>query len=75
MKDHAFFQGEIITNYRKFKNLLLQNHWANYNQTWRKASLGEEDLSFSKLKDHTSTPGDNNQITKDYSRNLKVFHP
>ena len=25
----------------KFKNLLLQNHWANFNQTWHKAFLGE----------------------------------
>jgi hypothetical protein len=23
-----------------FKNLLLQNHWANFNQTWDKSSLG-----------------------------------
>ena len=29
----------------KFKNLLLQNHWANFNQTWHKASLGEGDSS------------------------------
>ena len=27
----------------KFKILLLQNHWANVNQTWHKASLGEWD--------------------------------
>jgi hypothetical protein len=34
-----------------FKNLLLQNHWANFNQTWHKSSLGEDKwrgLPFSK---------------------------
>ena len=28
----------------KLKNFLLKNHWANNNQTWLKASLGEGDL-------------------------------
>ena len=28
-----------------FKIILLQNHWVNYNQTWRKVSLGERDSS------------------------------
>ena len=37
------FQGEIITKIAKFKNLFLQNHLANFNQTWHKTSLGEED--------------------------------
>ena len=40
-KGHVLFQWEIITNLWKnidFKNLLLQNHWANFNHTWRKAS-------------------------------------
>ena len=32
----------------KLKNLLLQNHWANFNQTWPKASLGEGDSSLFK---------------------------
>jgi hypothetical protein len=30
-----------------FKNL-LQNHWANFNQTWNKSSLGEGDSSLFK---------------------------
>jgi hypothetical protein len=30
-----------------FKNL-LQNHWANFNQTWHISSLGEGDISLSK---------------------------
>ena len=32
----------------KFKKLLLQNHWANFSQTWYNASLGEGDSSFFK---------------------------
>ena len=34
----------------KFKNLSLQNHCANFNQTWHKASLGERDSSFFKWR-------------------------
>ena len=51
-KAHLFPGGD---NYKiakntltKFKNLLLQNHKANFNQTWCKSSLGEGNLSFSK---------------------------
>ena len=29
-------------------HILLQNHWANFNQTWHKASLGEGDSSLFK---------------------------
>ena len=32
----------------KFKNLLLQNHRANLNQTWHNASFGEGDSSLFK---------------------------
>ena len=44
MKGHAFFQGEITTKnaLTKFKNLLLKDHWTNFNQTWHKVSLSEE---------------------------------
>ena len=35
---------EIAKNINEIKkNLLLQNHWVNFNQTWHKASLGEGD--------------------------------
>ena len=41
MKSHNCFKGEMITKSRntstKFENL-LQNYWANFNQTWNKAS-------------------------------------
>ena len=32
----------------KFKNSLLQNHWANRNQTWHKAFFGGGDSSLFK---------------------------
>ena len=28
--------------FTKFKNPFLQNHWAIFNQTWHKASLGDD---------------------------------
>jgi alpha-ketoglutarate-dependent taurine dioxygenase len=28
------------------KNLLLQNHWVNFNQTWHKSSLGGREFRF-----------------------------
>ena len=63
-----------FVNFSHF-HLLLQNHWANFNQTWHKASLGEGDSSlfewrvpsFSKLR------GDNNEIVKIHWRNLKII--
>ena len=36
---------DIAKTFTKFKNLLLKNHLANFNQTWHKASLGEGDSS------------------------------
>ena len=37
----------VVVNFSHF-HLLLQNHWANSNQTWHKASLGEGDSSLFK---------------------------
>ena len=34
--------GRLAVNFSQF-NLLLQKHFANFNKTWHKASLGEED--------------------------------
>ena len=52
LKGQSLFQGETITNSKntlmKFKNPLLKNHWANFNKTWHKASLGDEDSSLFK---------------------------
>ena len=33
-----------------FKNLLLQNYWAYFNQTWHKVSLGEGNSGFFQMK-------------------------
>jgi hypothetical protein len=38
-----------------FKNLPLQNHWANFNQTWRKSSLGKG-IQVSKMKGYSPSP-------------------
>ena len=49
MKGHALFQEEIIIklwkHIDKFKKSSLQNHWANFNQTWRKTCFGEGNSS------------------------------
>ena len=39
----------LFVNFSRF-HLLLQNHWANFNQTWQKASLGEGDSSLFKWR-------------------------
>ena len=39
----------LSVNFSYFR-LLLQNHWANFNQTWHKASLGEGDSSLFKWR-------------------------
>ena len=56
-KSHTFFKGEIIRNSEntltKLKNLLLQNHWADFNKSWHKhpwmigiqVSLNEEPIN------------------------------
>ena len=48
----------------KLKNLLLQNHWAHFNQTWHKASLGEGDSSLFKWKVQPFSKGIINEIAK-----------
>ena len=51
-----FFKGRYLGNsentFAKFLNLLLQDHWANFNQFRHKASLGEGDSRFTN-KDHS----------------------
>ena len=37
----------LSVNFSHF-HLLLQNHWANFNQTWHKVSLGEGNSSLFK---------------------------
>ena len=47
-----------------FKNHLLQNDLANFNQTWHKAFLGEEDSVCSNEGPHLFLMGDYNEIVK-----------
>ena len=47
--------GNILT---KFKTLLLQNHWANFNQTQHKAALGKGNSSFNHIKNHALFQGE-----------------
>ena len=42
----------------KFKKLLLQNHWANFIETWHKASFGEGDSRFNKKGPFSYRKGD-----------------
>ena len=51
MKAHAFLRGDTCSYERgkihdEIKKNLFQNHLANFNQTWHKASLVEEDFFF-----------------------------
>ena len=39
----------VVVNFSHF-HLLLQNHWANFNQTWHKTSLGEGNSSLFKWR-------------------------
>ena len=62
MKGPAIFKGEIITKKQKYideiyKKFLLQNHLANFNQTWHIASLDEGDSKFIQMKGHTFSEG------------------
>ena len=50
----------------KFKKNLLQNHWANFNQTWHKASLGDG-FEFVQMK------GPTHEIAKIHWWNNKNF--
>ena len=56
----------------KFKNL-LHNHWANLNQTWHKASLGNGTQFCSNEGKDPLLRGVYYQIPKIHWRNLKIF--
>ena len=60
----------LSVNFSHF-HLLLQNHWAHFNQNWHNASLGEAD-SFSSNEGPQPFPkGDNYEIAKIHWRNFK----
>ena len=72
--DHnvSFVVFILVINFKHF--LLLHNHWANFNQTCYKASLGERDSSLFKWRAPTFSKGtDNNKKVKIYWQNLKIF--
>ena len=48
----------------KLNNLLLQNHWPSFNQTWHKAFLGEGDSILFKSRPHPLSRRDNYEIAK-----------
>jgi hypothetical protein len=54
---------------------LLQNHWANFNQTWHKSSLGEGggDAKLFNEGDCPSQRGDNHKRVKIHWKFLKIF--
>ena len=56
----------VVVNFSHI-HILLQNHWANFNQTWYKVSLSEWDSSLFKWR------GDNNKIAKIHWQIYKIF--
>jgi hypothetical protein len=40
-----------------FKNFLFQNHWAKFNQTWRKSFLGGRGFQFYKWRGYPFSKG------------------
>ena len=54
-------------------HLLLQNHWANFNQTWHKVSEGEGDSRLFKWRPRPSKRGDNWELIKINWQLLKIF--
>ena len=62
----------VVVNFSYF-HLLLQNHWANFNQTWHKASLGEGNSSFSNEGPCPFSRGDNYEMAKIHWHISKIF--
>ena len=61
----------IFVNFSHFP--LLQNHWANFNQTWHKASLDEGVQICSNEGPCSFSRGYNYKMMKVNWRNLKIF--
>ena len=56
-----------LTNYK----YLLQNHWANSNQTWHRSSFGKGDLRLLKWRARLISRGNNYKIAKLHWRTWK----
>ena len=75
---HLFSRGDNYytakIHWRNFKKNLLQNHWANFNETWHNASFGDDqDSSLFKWRAPPFLRVDNNYIAKIQWQNLKIF--
>ena len=54
-------------------HLLPQNHWANFSQTWHRASLSKGDWSFSNEGPHHFPREDDYKIAKYIDEIIKIF--
>ena len=78
MNSPAIFQGQIITKNENtstnfFKNLLLQNQWANFTKLGTKNPLVKGIQVCSNEESRPFLRGDNYDIAKIHWRNLKIF--
>ena len=62
----------VVVNCSHF-HLLLQNHLANFNQTWHKTCIGEGDSSLFNEGPRPFPRGDNYEIAKVQEQILKIF--
>ena len=53
--------------------LLLQNYWTNFNQTWHRASFFGGDSSLFKWRTTPFFRGDKSEIISFYSKKIKIF--
>ena len=67
----SWLQNSEIT-FTKFRNLLYQKHWANFNQTWHKESLGWRFKFSFLLEPHPFPKRDNSEIVKIHYTSLKA---
>ena len=66
--------NKIVKNtLTNFKNLILKNHLANFNQTWHKAFLGEGDSSLFKWRNPPFSKVRNKEIANILLQTLKMF--
>ena len=62
----------LSVNFSRF-HLLLKMHWANFNQTWHKAFLGEGNSDNSNEGPRPFSRGNNYETAKIHWRNFKIF--
>ena len=64
---------EIVKIHWQKPPKLLQNRWANFNQTWHKAFFGEGNSNLFKWRITSFSRGDNYNVLKGYSQNFRIF--